>query len=174
MDRVSMTINGRLKKFIVGEEEGCIHPEMTLLELLRDRLRLTAAKEGCNHGACGNCTVIMNGDAVPSCMVLAADCDGAVITTLEGLEDAVTGELSDLQKAFIDNTAFQCGFCTPGIVMSAQALLSKKAEPTEDEIREALSGNYCRCISHYQVMEAVKDAIGRNRKRAALNEEMKA
>lgn len=174
MDRISMIINGKLKKFVVGKEEGCIHPEMTLLELLREGLRLTAAKEGCNRGACGNCTVIMNGEAVPSCMVLAADCDGAVIKTLEGLEDPITGEMNNLQKAFVDNTAFQCGFCTPGIVMSAQALLDKNPEPTESEIREALSGNFCRCISHYQVFEAVEDAIDRMKEKSAGDEEVKA
>ncbi|MCD8020553.1 MAG: (2Fe-2S)-binding protein [Clostridiales bacterium] len=161
MDRVSITVNGNLHKFIIGEEYGCVKPEETLLQTLRDRMGLTGTKEGCNHGACGNCTVIMNGDAVPSCMVLTADCDGAVITTIEGLEDPKTGELNTLQQAFVDNSAFQCGFCTPGIVMSAQALLDKNPEPEREEIMEALSGNYCRCISHYQVVTAVEDAIGR-------------
>ena len=94
-------------------------------------------------------------------MILTADCDGAAVTTIEGLEDQATGELSILQKAFVDNSAFQCGFCTPGIVMSAKALLDKKPDPTREDIKEALSGNYCRCISHYQVMIAIEDAIGR-------------
>lgn len=159
MDRISIRINGVLRKFIVGEEEGCVKPEETLLQTLRDRLNLTGTKEGCNHGACGNCTVIMNGDAVASCMLLTADCDGADIRTIEGLEDPKTGELNTLQQAFVDHSAFQCGFCTPGIVMSAQALLDKNPEPSRDEIMEALSGNYCRCISHYQVATAVEDAI---------------
>lgn len=159
MDRISIRINGVLRKFIVGEEEGCVKPEETLLQTLRDRLNLTGTKEGCNHGACGNCTVIMNGDAVASCMLLTADCDGADIRTIEGLEDPKTGELNTLQQAFVDHSAFQCGFCTPGIVMSAQALLDKNPEPSRDEIMEALSGNYCRCISHYQVAAAVEDAI---------------
>lgn len=159
MDRISIYVNGILHRFIVGEEDGCVKPEETLLETLRDRLNLTGTKEGCNHGACGNCTVIKDGDAVASCMILTADCDGAKVTTIEGLEDTRTGKLNPLQQAFIDNSAFQCGFCTPGIVMSAQALLDKNPDPTKDEILESLSGNYCRCISHYQVAKAIEDAI---------------
>ncbi|MDO4328770.1 MAG: (2Fe-2S)-binding protein [Lachnospiraceae bacterium] len=161
MERVAIRINGVLRKFIIGEEEGCVKPEETLLQTLRDRLNLTGTKEGCNHGACGNCTVIMNGDAVASCMILTADCDGAEVTTIEGLENPRTGELNTLQQAFVDHSAFQCGFCTPGIVMSAQALLNQNPEPDHEEIMEALSGNYCRCISHYQVATAVEDAIQR-------------
>lgn len=159
MDRISIRINGVLRRFLIAEEEGCVRPEETLLQTLRDRLNLTGTKEGCNHGACGNCTVILNGDAVASCMILTADCDGAEVTTIEGLEDQKTGKLNTLQQAFVDNSAFQCGFCTPGIVMSAQALLNKNPNPTRDEIMEALSGNYCRCISHYQVAVAIEEAI---------------
>lgn len=99
--------------------------------------------------------MIMDGEAVASCMVLTADCDGKSVVTLEGLCDPVTGELSPLQKAFADNSAFQCGFCTPGIIMSTQALLWKNPHPTKDELTEALSGNFCRCISHYQVIRTV-------------------
>ncbi len=161
MDRISLQINGVLRKFIIGEEDGCVRPEETLLETLRDRLNLTGTKEGCNHGACGNCTVILNGDAAASCMILTADLDGAEVTTIEGLEDPKTGKLNTLQQAFVDNSAFQCGFCTPGIVMSAQALLNKNPDPTKKEIEEALSGNYCRCISQYQVATAIEDAIQR-------------
>ena len=161
MDKVTIQINGATKTFIIGDAEGCVKPEETLLQTLRERLKLTGAKEGCNHGACGNCTVIMNGDAVASCMILTAHCDGAVIRTIEGLEDPKTGQMNTLQQAFVDNTAYQCGFCTPGIVMSAQALLDKNPNPDEDEIKEALSGNYCRCISQYQVVTAVKDAVDR-------------
>ena len=94
-------------------------------------------------------------------MILTADCQGAEVTTIEGLENQDTGELSILQQAFVDNSAFQCGFCTPGIVMSAKALLDKNPDPTREDIREALSGNYCRCISHYQVEAAIEDAIRR-------------
>ncbi|MDO4545857.1 MAG: (2Fe-2S)-binding protein [Bacillota bacterium] len=160
-ERISLCINGVERRFFIGTEEGCVKPEETLLDTLRNRLHLTGTKEGCNHGACGNCTVIMDGDAVASCMVLTADCDGKCVTTIEGLEDQKTGELNTLQQSFVDNNAFQCGFCTPGIVMSAQALLDKNPDPTEDQIKEALSGNYCRCISQYQVVTAVKDAVER-------------
>lgn len=154
-DKVRLTINGAERRFTIGEDMGFVSPSETLLETLRDRLGLTGAKESCNHGACGCCTVIMDGDAVASCMVLTADCDGRSVTTIEGLRDPVTGELDPLQKAFVEETAFQCGFCTPGIIMSCRALLNKNPHPSDEDIREALSGNYCRCISHYQVIEAV-------------------
>ena len=170
MDKVSIQINGVMRTFIIGDAEGCVKPSETLVHTLRDRLDLTGTKIGCDHGACGNCTVILNGDPVASCMILTADCDGAAVTTIEGLEDQATGELSILQKAFVDNSAFQCGFCTPGIVMSAKALLDKKPDPTREDIKEALSGNYCRCISHYQVMIAIEDAIGRMKDISAKGE----
>ncbi|OPY66300.1 MAG: Nicotinate dehydrogenase subunit A [Syntrophorhabdaceae bacterium PtaU1.Bin034] len=153
--RVVVYINGVSRRFIVGKDEGCVLPSETLLQTLRNRLGLTGTKQGCDQGACGNCTVIMDGNAVASCMVLTADCNGRSVTTIEGLEDPVTGELHPLQQAFVDYSAFQCGFCTPGIIMSAKALLDKNPYPTDDEIVESLSGNYCRCISHYQVMEAI-------------------
>lgn len=153
--RVCITVNGKLRKFLIGDAEGCVAPSEMLLDTLRDRLGLTAAKRSCEHGACGCCTVILDGKAVASCMVLTADCDGKEVITLEGLCDPVTGELSPLQRAFADNSAFQCGFCTPGIIMSTQALLMKNPHPTKEELTEALSGNYCRCISHYQVIRTV-------------------
>lgn len=153
--RVSMTINGKPHRFIIGDDYGCVAPSETLLDTLRERLGLTAAKRSCDHGVCGCCTVIVNGDAVASCMLLTADCNGKDIVTLEGLSDPITGQLSPLQQAFVDSSAFQCGFCTPGIIMSTQALLNKNPNPTEEELTEALSGNYCRCISHYQVIRAV-------------------
>lgn len=162
-ERVAVCINGVNRSFIVGEDEGCVLPSETLLHTLRNRLGLTGTKEGCNQGGCGNCAVIMDGNAIASCMVLTADCDGRSVTTIEGLEDPLTGELDPLQKAFVDHSAFQCGFCTPGIIISAKALLSKNPCPTDDEIRESLSGNYCRCISHYQVMEAIHAVINEGR-----------
>ena len=160
MDKVSIWINGVERKFIIGDAQGCVKPSETLVHTLRDRLDLTGTKIGCDHGACGNCTVILNGDPVASCMILTADCQGAEVTTIEGLEDQDTGELSILQQAFVDNSAFQCGFCTPGIVMSAKALLDKNPDPTREDIREALSGNYCRCISHYTVLRAINRVAG--------------
>lgn len=152
---ISLTVNGKVYQFMVGEIEGCIAPNETLLDTLRERLHLTAAKRSCDHGVCGCCTVIVDGEAVASCMALTADLDGASVITLEGLADPVTGELSPLQRAFADNSAFQCGYCTPGIIMSTQALLMHNPDPTEEELTEALSGNYCRCISHYQVIRTV-------------------
>jgi carbon-monoxide dehydrogenase small subunit len=158
-EQVNIRVNGVNRSFLVGTDEGLLPASETLLQTLRDRLGLTGSKQGCNQGGCGNCTVIVDGDAVPSCMMLTVDCDGNNIVTIEGLENPVTGELSPLQKSFVNNTAFQCGFCTPGIIMSATALLNKNPNPSVDEIREALSGNYCRCISHYQVMKAIEDTI---------------
>ena len=154
-ERVCVTVNGKLRKFIVSDDDGCLSPSETLLDTLRDKLGLTAAKRSCEHGACGCCTVLLDGEAVASCMILTADCDGKSVTTLEGLCDPITGALSPLQQAFADNSAFQCGYCTPGIIMSTHALLLKNPNPTEEELTEALSGNYCRCISHYQVIRTV-------------------
>lgn len=155
IERISLTVNGKLHNFLIGDFDGCLSPSETLLDTLRERLHLTGAKRSCERGACGCCTVIVDGDAVASCMVLTADLDGSTVITLEGLVDPVTGELSPLQRAFADNSAFQCGFCTPGIIMSTQALLMKNPHPSEEELTEALSGNYCRCISHYQVIRTV-------------------
>lgn len=152
---VSLTINRKQYRFLVGDFDGAVAPSETLLDTLRERLHLTGAKRSCDHGACGCCTVIVNGEPCASCMMLTADLDGAEVITLEGLADPVTGELSPLQRAFADNSAFQCGYCTPGIIMSTQALLMKNPHPTEEELKEALSGNYCRCISHYQVLRTV-------------------
>ncbi len=166
-EQISITVNGKLRKFVVGDAEGCVQPSETLLDTIRDRLGLTAAKRSCEHGACGCCTVVLNGEAVASCMVLTASCDGGEVVTLEGLCDPITGELSPLQQAFADNSAFQCGFCTPGIIMSTQALLWKNPDPTEEELTEALSGNYCRCISHYQVIRTVMGFIREMKKKGA-------
>ncbi len=160
-ETTTLFINGMERTFSMGNHFGQVPCSETLLETLRDRLGLTAAKKSCDEGACGCCTVIKGGEAVPSCMLLTADCDGAHITTLEGLADPETGELSAVQQAFLDYNAFQCGFCTPGIIMTTQALLNKNPHPTEEEVRDALSGNYCRCISHYHVFEAIASLAGR-------------
>jgi carbon-monoxide dehydrogenase small subunit len=154
-ERVNIRVNGGERRFVIGDAEGLVRPAETLLETIRDRLGLTGAKRSCDHGACGCCAVILDGRAVASCMVLTADCDGRRVTTIEGLADPVTGELDPIQRAFVDRTAFQCGFCTPGIIISCKAVLDRIAEPTDEQIRESLSGNFCRCVSHYQVMEAV-------------------
>ncbi len=161
MSANSITLNVNNKKYVftVGDAYGQISNSETLSTTLRTRLGLTGAKEACSEGACGCCTVIMNGRAVPSCIQFTVECDGADITTIEGLENPYTGELDPLQQAFIDKYAFQCGYCTPGIIMAAKALLMKNPDPTHKEVEEALAGNYCRCISHYHVFEAVEQAI---------------
>ena len=158
---ITLFVNGTQYEFSVGTRLGQVPPGETLSQTLRNRLGLTGPKEACGEGACGCCTVIMEGEAVTSCMMLTADCDGKHITTIEGLADPATGELSVLQQAFIDHYAFQCGFCTPGILMTSTALLAKNPHPTEEEIKEALSGNFCRCISQYHVIEAVREAAGK-------------
>ena len=152
---ISLTINGRVYGLKVGSQHGEIDPAHTLSHTLRETLGLTGTKVSCDHGACGACTVIMDEKAVLSCMILTVECHGKKITTIEGLSDPKTGKLDPLQQSFIDYTAFQCGFCTPGIIMSAKALLNENPSPTEEEVKEGLSGNFCRCISHYQVVKAV-------------------
>lgn len=152
---VSFNLNGRSYAFVVGTKYGQIQPNETLLWTLRERLGFTGAKSACEEGACGCCTVIIDGLAVTSCLQLTIACDGKNITTIEGLADSVTGELSALQQAFIDYYAFQCGYCTPGIIMAAKALLDKNPHPTREEVGEALSGNHCRCISQYHVFDAI-------------------
>jgi CO/xanthine dehydrogenase Mo-binding subunit/aerobic-type carbon monoxide dehydrogenase small subunit (CoxS/CutS family) len=153
--RVQLTVNGKPYDLPVGEGTEQVSPAHTLAHTLRETLGLTGTKVSCDHGACGNCTVIMDGKAVLSCMTLTVECVGKHILTIEGLKDPQTGELDPLQQAFIDHTAFQCGFCTPGMVMSAKAFLNENPSPTVEEVKEALSGNFCRCISHYHVVKAV-------------------
>jgi len=155
---VTLTVNGQNHLFRLGEGPREVAPSDTLAHTLRERLGLTGTKISCDEGACGCCTVLMNGKAVLSCMLLTVECEGKEITTIEGLGDPVTGAIDPLQQSFIDHTAFQCGFCTPGIIMSAKALLDDNPSPTREEVKEALSGNFCRCISHYHVMNAVMDA----------------
>ena len=157
----TLYVNGRKFEFSVGTKFGQIRPNETLLETLRDRLSLTGTKRSCDEGACGLCTVVIDGEARASCMTLSVECDGKHITTIEGLADPRTGELSPLQQLFIDEYAFQCGFCTPGVLMVTKALLDKNPHPTRAEIEDALSGNYCRCISQYHVIEAVREAAGK-------------
>jgi aerobic-type carbon monoxide dehydrogenase small subunit (CoxS/CutS family) len=158
MRHISLTVNGRLYELEEGSEPGQVDPTHTLAHTLRETLGLTGTKVSCDNGACGSCTVLMGEKAVLSCMVLTVECDGKRILTIEGLGDLKAGKLDPLQQAFIDYTAFQCGFCTPGIIMSAKALLHETPLPTEEEVKEALSGNFCRCISHYQVVKAVMAA----------------
>ena len=142
----------------IGTHPHQVATSHALAHTLRETLGLTGTKVTCDSGACGSCTVLMDGRAVLSCMTLTVECGGASIVTIEGLADPKSGRLDPLQQSFIDHTAFQCGFCTPGMILSAKALLDANRSPTEDEVKEALSGNFCRCISHYQVVEAVMAA----------------
>ncbi len=160
---ITLIVNGDVYTMRVGRNMGDVAPHHTLALTLRETLNLTGTKVGCDRGACSACTVLMNGNPVPSCTLLTVECDGSRIETIEGMRDPDTGELDRLQKAFIEQTAFQCGFCTPGILMSSKALLERNPSPTAAEIKEALAGHYCRCISHYHVTEAVLLAAEKGR-----------
>ena len=160
---MSLWVNGQRYELGIGSFPYEVDPSHTLAYTLRETLGLTGTKIGCDHGACAACTVLMDGKPMLSCMTLTIECDGKSITTIEGLEDPKTGELHPLQQAFINQTAFQCGFCTPGIIMSSKALLDLNPSPTEQEVKQALAGHYCRCISHYQVIKAVMEAAGKGR-----------
>ncbi len=149
--RVTVTINGEVYERDTREYR-------TLLEFLRADAGLTGTKEGCAAGECGACTVIFNGQAVNACMVLAAEIDGARIETIEG--EATQGRLSDLQNAFVKHQSIQCGFCTPGMVMSIRDLLRVNDTPSVDEIKERIEGNFCRCTGYQQIIEAVLDVTG--------------
>jgi carbon-monoxide dehydrogenase small subunit len=148
--RISFALNG-------NRMEMEIEHHWTLLFLLRDKLELTGTKSGCESGECGACTVIINGKAVNACLFPAMELDGATLTTIEGLAKP-DGELHSLQTAFIEYGGVQCGFCTPGMIMAAKALLDENPNPTEDEIRHALAGNICRCTGYVQIIDAVKAA----------------
>jgi aerobic carbon-monoxide dehydrogenase small subunit len=144
---IQMTINDRAY-------EVAVEPNKTLADLIRYDLGLTGTKKGCDTGDCGACTVILNGDPVNSCLVLAVQADNAVIETIEGLS---TDEgLHPLQQAFVEKGAIQCGFCTPGMILSAKNLLDKNRAPTEEEIREGISGNLCRCTGYQKIFEAIE------------------
>jgi carbon-monoxide dehydrogenase small subunit len=160
---ITLVVNGEVHELNVGSKPGEVEVFHTLAETLRDTLGLTGTKVSCDNGACGVCTVIMDGKAILSCKRLTVECDGKNITTIEGLADRKTGALDPLQQAFIDHAAYQCGFCTPGIIMTSKALLNKNPHPTEGEVKEALSGNFCRCVSHYHVIRAVMSVADKGR-----------
>ncbi len=146
---VTFTINGMRRELLV-------EPNVTLLDAVRDELRLTGAKEGCGTGDCGACSMIVDGRLVTSCLVLAVEADGADVTTIEGL--ARDGELHPLQRAFIDRGAVQCGYCIPGMILAGKALLDANPRPTEEEIRRAIAGNLCRCTGYTKIVEAIAAA----------------
>jgi carbon-monoxide dehydrogenase small subunit len=160
---LNLLVNGRSHSLRLGGGAGEVAPSHTLSHTLRETLGLTGTKVSCDHGACGSCTVLIDGEPRLSCMTLTVECDGKTITTIEGLADPQTGALDPLQQAFIDHNAFQCGFCTPGMILSARALLNENPSPSEDQVKEALAGHFCRCISHYQVVRAVRDAAHKGR-----------
>jgi len=143
---LQLTINGE-------PYELTVEPRTTLAELLREELHLTGTKEGCGIGMCGACTVLLDGKAIKSCLVLALKANDKEITTIEGL--ATKGEIHPLQKAFIDHGAIQCGYCTPGMILSAKALLDENPHPTEEEVRMAMAGNLCRCTGYVKILEAI-------------------
>jgi carbon-monoxide dehydrogenase small subunit len=149
----------RTVRFILNGEptEAEIEPHLTLLQLLRDNLGLTGTKEGCGMGECGACTVLLDGKTVNSCLFPALEAEGKRVTTIEGLTDA-QGNLHPIQKAFIEQGAIQCGFCTPGMVLSAKALLDEHPKPSEEEIRNGIAGNLCRCTGYLQIIQAIKVA----------------
>ena len=149
MMEIEITINGRKRRFDV-------EPNKLLLNLVRDDLYLTGTKYGCGIGECGACTVHLDGEAVLSCMVLAVDADGRSVETIEGVADG--NKLDPVQEAYIEEGAIQCGFCTPGFVMTTKALLAETPDPSEAEIREYLKGNYCRCTGYVNIVRAVQSA----------------
>ena len=150
---IGTQINGR-------EIETSVKPNQTLLEWLRDDLRLRGSREGCGVGVCGSCTVLMDGRPVSSCLMLATNAEGKEIQTIEGL--AKGDELDPVQQAFLDQQAFQCGYCTSGMIMATKALLSSNPTPSEEEVRDYLSGNICRCGTYQEVMAAIKTLAEKN------------
>lgn len=148
--RIRLTINGKPREDLVDQTT-------LLIDYLRDARGLTGTKQGCDGGECGACTVLVNGRAVPSCLTLVARCDGADVETIEG--QAQAGRLSDLQRAFHEHLGSQCGFCTPGMIMSAEALLRRNPDPDEAEIRAALAGNICRCTGYVKIVASVRAAV---------------
>jgi len=146
---ISLTVNG-------DKYDVAVSPNQTLVDVVRNDLGLTGTKRGCGMGTCGVCTMIIDGKAMLACLLLAVECQGRSITTIEGISSA--DDLHPIQKSFIENGAVQCGFCTPGIVMTAKALLDENPSPDDDEIKDALAGTFCRCTGHIKIMEAVKKA----------------
>lgn len=151
---LSVTVNG-------NEIEVAVSPNTTLLEVLRDDLGFTGVKEGCSEGVCGACTVLMDGAPIRSCLTLALEAESTSIITIEGL--ASGGDLHPIQQAFIDHGAVQCGFCTPGMILSSKALLDRSTNPTDEEIKTALAGNLCRCTGYKKILEAVKSVANQGK-----------
>lgn len=153
--KTELTVNGRSRSVD-------IEPRMTLLDTLRDGLGLKGTHAGCEHGVCGACTVLINGEAVRSCLVFGVQCDGLDIRTIEGAATA-EGELDLIQDSFVETHGLQCGYCTPGMILAARALISQDPNPTDHAIRDAISGNICRCTGYGQIVEAIRLAAKRVR-----------
>jgi carbon-monoxide dehydrogenase small subunit len=154
---ISLRVNGE-------RVDAHVVPRLNLADFLREHLHLTGTHVGCEHGVCGACTVRVNDEIVPACLLLAVQVQGASVQTIEGLSDS--GEISDLQEAFRGRNALQCGYCTPGMLMAAQDLLKQQPEPSREEIREHLSGNYCRCTGYHAIIDAI-EATANARRRSA-------
>jgi carbon-monoxide dehydrogenase small subunit len=154
LHEINLTVNGEPYTLAVQSHH-------TLLQVLREELGITSPKRGCENGECGACTVLLNGEPVNACMVLAPEANGATVETVESL--SAGGDLHPLQTAFIEHNAVQCGFCTPGMLMSSKALLDRNPHPSEAEIREALVGNLCRCTGYLRIVEAIQDVAERER-----------
>jgi aerobic carbon-monoxide dehydrogenase small subunit len=155
---ISVDVNGE-------RIEALVQPRLNLADFLREHLHLTGTHVGCEHGVCGACTVRVNDEIVRACLMLAVQVHGATVETIEGLSDS--GEVADLQAAFRDRNALQCGYCTPGMLMAAQDLLRQQAEPSRAQIREHLSGNYCRCTGYQAIIDAVETTARSRNARAA-------
>ncbi len=159
-----MTAHVAISLHVNGERvDAHVLPRLHLADFLREHLKLTGTHVGCEHGVCGACTVRVNGDIVRSCLMLAVQTQGASVETIEGLSDS--GEIADLQAAFRDRNALQCGFCTPGMLVAAQDLLKQNPEPDREQIREHLSGNYCRCTGYQAIVDAVETTARARRRR---------
>ncbi len=161
--RIRLTLNGELKELLV-------EPHRTLVDVIRKDLGLTGTKKGCGTGDCGSCTILLDGRAVNSCLILAVEVDGSEIVTIEGLRQG--GKLHPLQEAFIEHGAIQCGFCSPGMIMAAKALLDQCPNPTEGQVKMAISGNLCRCTGYTKIIDAIR-SVARGGKSPAIPTEVR-
>jgi carbon-monoxide dehydrogenase small subunit len=171
METIVLTINGKQYELTTGDDiepweslSYDVYPWDKLVYTLREKLRLTGTKSSCDRGACGACSVLIDGRLTLSCMALTVDCDGKQITTIEGLSDPVAGKLHPVQEAFLENNAAQCGFCTPGMIVATKALLDKNPDPTEEDVKWALAGNICRCGNYNLIAKSVLAAAEKMRK----------
>ena len=171
IETIVLTVNGKKYELTTGDDvqpwESLaydVYPWDRLLHTLREKLQLTGTKSSCDRGACGTCSVLIDGRLALSCMVLTADCDGKEITTIEGLSDPATGKLHPVQEAFAENNAAQCGFCTPGMIVATKALLDKNPGPTEEDVKWALAGNICRCGNYNLISRSVLAAAEKMRR----------